>query len=62
MSTCNRLDLQALGSQPILPKNLLDHCRINPKLCSITLVATKVGMILWSFVVLTWMREPIELV
>jgi hypothetical protein len=28
MSTCNRLDLQTLGSQPILPKNLPDHwCR-----------------------------------
>jgi hypothetical protein len=25
MSTCNRLDLQTLGSQPIMPKNLLDH-------------------------------------
>ena len=26
MSTCNRLDLQALGSQPVMPKNLPDHC------------------------------------
>jgi hypothetical protein len=26
MSTCNRLDLQTLGSQTILPKNLPDHC------------------------------------
>jgi hypothetical protein len=25
MSTCNRLDLQTLGSQPIMPKNLTDH-------------------------------------
>jgi hypothetical protein len=25
MSTCNRLDLQTLGSQPIKPKNLPDH-------------------------------------
>ena len=26
MSTCNRLDLQTLGCQPIImPKNLLDH-------------------------------------
>jgi len=25
MSTCNRLDLQTLGSQPIVPKNLPDH-------------------------------------
>ena len=25
MSTCNRLDLQTLGSQPVMPKNLLDH-------------------------------------
>ena len=26
MSTCNRVDLQTLGSQPIMPKNLPDHC------------------------------------
>ena len=26
MSTCNRLDLQTLGSQPIMPKNILGHC------------------------------------
>ena len=26
MSTCNRLDLQALGSQPVMPKNLPNHC------------------------------------
>ena len=25
MSTCNYLDLQGLGSQPIMPKNLPDH-------------------------------------
>jgi hypothetical protein len=25
MSTCNWLDLQTLGSQPIMSKNLLDH-------------------------------------
>ena len=33
MWTCNRLDLQTLGSQPvIMPKNLPDHCRL--KQCS----------------------------
>jgi len=26
MSTCNRLDLQTLGSQPIMPKTLPEHC------------------------------------
>jgi hypothetical protein len=26
MSTCNRLDLQTLGSQLIMPKNLPNHC------------------------------------
>ena len=26
MSTCNRLDLQTLGSQSVMPKNLPDHC------------------------------------
>ena len=25
MSTCNHLDLQTLGSRPIVPKNLPDH-------------------------------------
>ena len=25
MSTCNRLDLQTLESQPVMPKNLPDH-------------------------------------
>ena len=29
MSTCNRLDLQTLGSQPMMPKNLPDHCCSN---------------------------------
>ena len=29
MSTCNWLDLQTLGSQPVMPKNLPNHC---PKL------------------------------
>ena len=27
MSTCDRLDLQTLGSQPIMHKNLPDHCK-----------------------------------
>ena len=26
MSICNRLDLQTQGSQPVMPKNLPDHC------------------------------------
>ena len=26
MSICNRLVLQTLGSQPVVPKNLTDHC------------------------------------
>ena len=38
------------------------HACMAHKLCSITLVATKVHMILWSFVVLTWMCDTIELV
>ena len=25
MSTCSRLDLQTLGSQPVMPENLPDH-------------------------------------
>ena len=35
---------------------------IYSQLCSITPVATKVHVMLWSFVVLTWMRDAIELV
>jgi hypothetical protein len=32
MSTCNWLELQTLGSQPVMPKNLPDHwCHINKK-------------------------------
>jgi hypothetical protein len=34
MSTCNRLDLQTLGSQPIMPKNLPEHC-LYPNLVNI---------------------------
>ena len=30
MSTCNQLDLQTLGSQPVIPKNLPDHWLANP--------------------------------
>jgi hypothetical protein len=26
ISTCNRLNLQTLGSQPVMPKNLPNHC------------------------------------
>ena len=29
MSTCNRLDLQTLGSQPIMPKNLPNHFKLS---------------------------------
>ena len=35
---------------------------VHSKLCSIKNVATKVHMILWSFVVLIWMCDTIELV
>ena len=28
MLTCKRLDLQALGSQLVMPKNLPDHCSL----------------------------------
>jgi hypothetical protein len=36
--------------------------KLHSKLCSITHVATKLHVILRSFVVLTWMRDTIELV
>ena len=32
MSTCNQLDLQTLGSQPIMPKNILNHYATLPTL------------------------------
>ena len=35
---------------------------IHSKLRSITLVATNVHVILWNFVVLTWMSDTVELV
>ena len=31
MSTCNRLDFQTLGSQPVIPQNLSDHCIHRPR-------------------------------
>ena len=41
MGTCNQLDLQTLGSQPIIiPKNLPDHClitRASDSACSLIL-------------------------
>ena len=44
-----------------LPTTIMSG-HINSKLRSITHVATKVHVILRSFVVLTWMRDTIELV
>ena len=35
MSTCNWLDLQTLGSQPIVPKILHDHCFVTLSAISI---------------------------
>ena len=47
----------------ILTLHAPDYCRlIHSKLRSITSVAIKVHVILQSFVVLTWMRDTIELV
>ena len=37
MSTCNQLDLQTLGSQPIMPKNLPNHCQQDPNKFSVGL-------------------------
>ena len=46
-----------------MPKELNDLSdHVHSKLHSITYVATKTHVILWSFVVLTWMRDTIELV
>ena len=45
MSTCNRLDLQALGSQPVMPKNPPDHCHT---LCSLFVELWGVRVATWS--------------
>ena len=37
MSTCTQLDLQTLGSQPVMPKNLPDHCPKSARNHSFTL-------------------------
>ena len=34
MWTCNRLDLQTLGSQPVMPKNLPNHWFEGPRRCT----------------------------
>ena len=40
MSACNRLDLQALGSQPVMPKTLPDHCS--------PITVSEILLILWE--------------
>ena len=40
MSTCNQLDLQTLVSQPIMPRNLSDHCR---DVCQIVCITWDLG-------------------
>ena len=46
----------------VIAHMMASHLVLHSKLCSITHVATKVHVILWSFVVLTWMHDTIELV
>ena len=43
MSTCNRLDLQTLGSQPIMPKNLPNHWLVLCRWC-----------LQWNMMKLSW--------
>jgi hypothetical protein len=47
-----------------VPRNgpILHMCILHSKLRSIMLVTTKVHVILWSFVVLTWMHDTSEVV
>ena len=49
---------EVVGENPSVSK----FNQLHSKLCSITSMATKVHVILRSFVVLTWMRDAIELV
>jgi hypothetical protein len=56
-----RGDLKASNMFIIVPKNTSEGW-VHSKLCSITHVATKLHMVLRSFVVLAWMCDTIELV
>jgi hypothetical protein len=47
MSTCNRLDLQTLGSQPIMPKNIPDHCPTLPTLQTFMAVGSAREVSMW---------------
>jgi hypothetical protein len=58
-------NLSPLTNEPsFCPSNetISVHDDVHCKLCSITPVATKVHVILRSFVVLTWMHDTIDLV
>ena len=54
MSTCNGLDLQTLESQPVMPKNLSNHCykcslslsyHVGPPYCANNLIYNDLGAI-----------------
>ena len=47
MSTCKRLNLQTLGSQPVMPKNLSDHCRGDGQSVEIQVFPSPTGY-MWS--------------
>ena len=53
MSTCNRLDLQTLGSQPIISKNLPDHWST-----TLHIVAGHKNAIGWQFALISVRAPP----
>ena len=54
--------MSTIVKAPIRYHNPIAIYRVRSKLHSITTMATKVHMVLQSFVVLTWVRDSIELV
>ena len=55
MSTCSRLDLQTLGSQPVMSKNLLDHWSGVMKLTLVTQTAA------WNTLCIYLQTHPVPL-
>ena len=63
MWTCNRLDLQALGSQPIMPKNLPDHCSFPLESRAQLLIYFVLNLGIWitSMKVDRWVLAPVHM-
>ena len=66
MSTCNRLDLQKLGSQPIMPIILPDHWSASNRsdhkryLGLFTSRTTKLSHVRWNFFMVKCIKMPLD--